>query len=57
MIVGTTATITLPDPTLYKGWTFVVKSLTGVTTTLDPVSSVQIDGGNTATLTAGLFGT
>lgn len=41
-IVSTSATITLPNPATYAGWTFHVRSLAGVTTTLSPASG-QID--------------
>lgn len=56
-IVDTTATITLPDPSTCTGWTFHVRSLTGVTTTLDPTGSAQIDGGATASLLQNTQGT
>ena len=56
-IVSTTSTITLPDPATCVGWTFHVRSLTGVTTTLDPAGSVQIDGANTVTLAQNTQGT
>ena len=57
-IVSTTATITLPDPASYVGWKFSVRSLSGVTTTLDPIGSTQIEGSSTSvTVTTGAFKT
>jgi len=56
-IVSSSATITLPDPAPHVGWVFSVRSLAGVTTTLDPTGSIQIDGATTTTVAAGATGT